>query len=154
MKIINASNCLFFRVIKIKWTLSINIEFYQVQMFLYVSMLWPIICQCLQLPPISCINFFFFFFCHLLFVHIGESLPLALTLHRDMIDRCKILVVGVVRGIYIYIWVAYSHWKKNKEDKKIHFPRILSIRVNRIFFAVMETLWLGWHKGSSSKRPS
>lgn len=99
-------------------------------------------------------KFFFFFFCHLLFVYIGESLPLALTLHRDMIDRCKILVVGVVRGIYIYIWVAYSRWKKNKEDKKIHFPRILSIRVNRIFFAVMETLWLGWHKGSSSKRPS
>lgn len=122
MKIINASNCLFFRVIKIKWTLSINIEFYQVQMFLYVSMLWPIICQCLQLPPICCINFFFFFFCHLLFVHIGESLPLALTLHRDMIDRCKILVVGVVRGIYIYIYESrILVEKKIKKTKKFIF---------------------------------
>lgn len=57
-------------------------------------------------------KFFFFFFCHLLFVHIGESLPLALTLHRDMIDRCKILVVGVVRGIYIYMSRVFSLKKK------------------------------------------
>lgn len=75
---------------------------------------------------------------------------LALTLHRGMIDRCKILVVGVIRVVYeLHILI-----EKNEEDKKIHFPRILSIRVNRIFFTVMETLWLGWHKGSSSKRPS